>query len=178
MQITLSDEPEIEYLDGVAHSKMSPKRRHGRLQLYISRLLEDQGGAFGETVPGWRCNIGAADGTETRFVRDVAWSSDERLAALSDEEVEEPPFAPDIVVEIRSPGDGATFLRRKIARYLSTGARLVLDVDPTPKTIAAHNAAGVQILHEGERFASETFTWLSIDVTLLFSAARRHKRQG
>ncbi len=41
------------------------------------------------------------------------------------------PFAPDLAVEIVSPGDSATELRAKVREYLDAGTRLVWVVWPT-----------------------------------------------
>jgi len=172
----LSDRPEIELFDGVRYRKMSPKRRHGRLQLFLARTLDDRGGAFGEVVPEWRCKVGRADGTQTVFVPDVAWVSDDRLALLSDEDAEAPPFSPDIAIEIRSPGDDLEYLARKVARYLATGAVLVLDVDPEARTVVAHTGNHVTTFRDGEEFASNAAAWLSFDVSALFAAAERKRR--
>lgn len=173
----LSESPEIELFDGVRHRKMSPKRTHGRLQYLLSRTLDDGGGSFGEVVSEWRCKAGRVDGTQTVLVPDVAWVSDRRLSALSDADAETPPFSPDIAIEIRSPGDDLTFLAKKIARYLATGAVLVLDVDPDTRAVVAHTDTTVATFADGSIFASEAAPWFSFDVTRLFDAATR-KRGG
>ncbi len=169
----LSDRPAIEFLDGVAHPKVSPKRTHGRLQFLLARLLDDQGGANGEVVPEWRCKIGSDDAEPTSFVPDVAWVSDSRLALLSDEEAEAPPFSPDVAIEIRSPGDDLAYLSRKIACYLATGSLLVLDVDPLRRAVTAHCADGVIVFGDGEQLKTKPVTWFSFDVATLFKAAQR-----
>lgn len=173
---TLVDWPEIEYLDGRAYPKMSPRRTHGRLQLFLASLLEVQGGAFGQAVPEWRCAVGEVDQSDTIFVPDVAWAGNERLERLSDEDTEIPPFAPDIAIEIRSPGENLGFLRTKIERYLRTGSSLVLDVDPKRHQVVAHSAAGEQTFALGDRFDSDAFPWFTFEVTALFASAARPKR--
>jgi hypothetical protein len=77
----------------------------------------------------------------------------ERLRAIPEKQREEPPFAPDIAVEVRSPSDNLTFLRRKIERYLQAGSVLVLIADPDKRTIVAHDSGGVRNYGVGDRFA-------------------------
>ena len=171
----LSDQPEIEVLDGIRHRKMTPKRIHGRIQAFFTRQLEDQGGSLGETVPEWRCSVGKADGTDSLFVPDVAWVSDLRMAELSDDDAEQPPFAPDVVIEVRSPDDDLKYLRHKIQRYLANGALLALDVDPRHRLVHVHTAAGCRTLREGDHFADEAVPWFGFDVSAIFAAADRHR---
>lgn len=171
----ISERPAIERLDGIRYRKMSPKRKHGRLQFFLARKLDDQGGAFGETVPEWHCKVGQVDGTDSVLVPDVAWVNDERLGALSNDDAEIPPFAPDICIEIRSPGDDLTVLKRKIARYLATGAILALDVAPRERTVTAHTHQTVRAFRIGDRFVNDAAPWFSFEVSELFAAAERKR---
>jgi Uma2 family endonuclease len=50
---------------------------------------------------------------------------------------------PGLVVEIRSKGDSAAFVRRKVEHYLKAGVEVVWVVDPTAKTVEVYSAAGV-----------------------------------
>lgn len=52
------------------------------------------------------------------------------------------PGAPDLVVEVVSPGDSAAELREKVAEYLEAGSRLVWVLYPKTKTIAVYRANG------------------------------------
>ena len=48
------------------------------------------------------------------------------------------PGAPDLAVEITSPGDRASEIRAKVSDYLARGVRLVWVVDPKKKTVTSH----------------------------------------
>jgi hypothetical protein len=48
------------------------------------------------------------------------------------------PGAPDLAVEIRSPGDQRSEIAAKVADYLARGVRLVWVVDPKKKTVTSH----------------------------------------
>ncbi len=169
MPISQVDLPEIEYLDGRPHPKMSPKTAHSFVQGALYRLILTCAGTRGSAGPEWRFRPGAGDGTVTVFVPDVAFVSHERLKALRGRDFDEPPFSPDIAVEVRSPGDNLKYLHKKIARYLATGSVLVLDVDPGTRTIHAH-AKGSQVSYgPGMTFVHESVPWLQFAVNEVFA---------
>lgn len=170
MQIEYRTEPQfIEYLDGEAHPKVSPRVRHGTIQAQMVRVLGDLKPGPGIIATEGDAAIGKADGTKTKLIPDVSFFFPDRFAGLSYDDQDEPPFSPDIAIEIRSRGDSVAYLLRKIARYLATGARLVLDVDFRTRTIDAYTAAGHTHFTQGERFTNEPFPWLSFDVRELFA---------
>lgn len=169
MATILSDKPEIELLDGRAYPKVSPKAKHAGVQGALWRVIEDLVGDTGFVGPEWRFRIGRADDTNTTFVPDVAYVSLERLRAIPEKERDEPPFAPDIAVEVRSPSDNLAFLRRKVERYLQTGSVLVLVADPDNRTIVAHSAGEVRTYAVGDRFEHPAAPWLTFDVAVIFA---------
>lgn len=64
---------------------------------------------------------------------DIAWLSDERLAPLSSEQIENAfiPIAPDFVAEIRSRTDALKKLKTKMAEtWIANGVRLAWLIDP------------------------------------------------
>ncbi len=165
MQETFSDLPEIEYLGGRPFPKVSPKRVHGLVQFAIARILRECGADRGQTVPEWRVRL--SRGTE--LVPDVAFVSYGRLRALTDEAAEEPPFAPDIAVEVRSTSHRAGYAHDKIIAYLKYGGVLVLDIDPKKRKVHAHCADGsVRTYGPGESFTHDAVLWLRFNVDSLF----------
>lgn len=164
----LFDAPEIEYLDGRPYPKVSPKTAHSMTQTALVILLRDIAGVRGRAGTEWHFRVGRVDGTKTVLVPDVAYVAIERLRALTGKDREEPPLAPDIVAEVRSPRESAILRAQKIARYLATGSLLVLDVDPQKKTIEAHAADGVRKYHLGETLVSSAIPWLRFAVTRAF----------
>jgi len=163
------DKPVVEYLDGRPYRKMSPKAAHAFVQGAFVRLLYRLGSGAGKCLPELHCLLGSVDGTRTVFVPDVAFISNERWDALPRERRQEPPFAPDIAVEIRSPGENARLRRAKVARYLATGAQLVFDVDPKARVIHVHDAGGVRTLAQHDRFSDPRFPWLEFDLAEVFA---------
>lgn len=170
---TLSDKPEVEYLDGQPYPKMSPSRAHSVVQINLVLLLNAAAGELGEALPEWRCRVGRADGTETALVPDIAYISAERLRPLSDDDVEYPPFSPDIAIEIRSPRESDGLRSEKVARYLGTGALLVLDVDLARQAIVAHSTDGIRQYSKDTRFGHPLMPWLIFDVATVFEGVQR-----
>lgn len=170
METPLIDAPEIEYLDGQPYPKVSPRLTHALVQAALIRLLGALTEKRGVLVPELRVDPGAGAVNATEFVPDVSFISYERLASLNTERREKPPFSPDIAIEVRSPSDDLRYLQRKIARYLSTGSLLVLDVDPALRCIAAHTQAARRTFTSSERFAHDAFPWLTFEVAAVFSS--------
>jgi Uma2 family endonuclease len=164
MPTTLYDLPEIEYLDGRAHQKMSPKTAHAWVQSALGAIIRMCAHGHGKSGSEWRFRPGEVDGTVTQFVPDITFVSKARLEDLRGLDIEEPPFSPDIAVEIRSPGDNLPYLRQKIERYLATGSVLVLDVDPKARRILAYSADGVREYDNDALFEHGALPWLRFKV--------------
>jgi Uma2 family endonuclease len=94
-----------------------PAARHGMLQLEVGHLLRT-------SMPNGRvlteCPISTADGVRAA---DVAWASAELVRELGDGQL----FlrAPEICVEVLSPGNTDAEMREKTALYFDAGAREV-----------------------------------------------------
>jgi Uma2 family endonuclease len=94
-----------------------PAPSHGSYQseiaYHLRRLLE-QGRVLTE------CPISTADGVKAA---DVAWASPERMKELGNRACF--PVAPEICVEVMSPGNTTAEIREKMALYFDAGAREV-----------------------------------------------------
>ncbi len=94
-----------------------PAPKHGALQSEIAyhlRSISTEGRVVTE------CPVSTADGVRSA---DVAWASPARLTELADGVCF--PHAPDVCVEVRSPGNTDTELREKTALFFDAGAREV-----------------------------------------------------
>jgi Uma2 family endonuclease len=161
--------PYVEWIDGRAEPKVSPQRKHGKLQGRFMALLEELGSAAGEVATEWRVYLPDGPHGPTTLVPDVAYISRERLLPLTDAQIEKPPFAPDVAVEIRSPEDPPRRCAEKVALYLKNGSLLVLDVDFETKRITAHSRDGVKIFSEGDIFEHAAAPWLRFNVARIFA---------
>jgi Uma2 family endonuclease len=102
------------------------------------------GAGRGEVGTEWRFYLLERRGKSSSLVPDVAYVSFERLPlALPDDARERPRLAPDIVVEIVSPGDSCKILEEKITLYLQHGARVVVALDPKSRRLSQHTVRGV-----------------------------------
>jgi Uma2 family endonuclease len=95
-------------------------------------------------------NLGIVFGAETGFK--IAENPDTVLAPdvafISRERIPESgipkkywPGAPDLAVEVLSPGDTAREVEKKVGQWLGAGARLVWTVNPTRKSVTVHRAS-------------------------------------
>jgi Uma2 family endonuclease len=168
LDIDDSTKPYIEYLAGRPVPKVSPKRRHGIVQGRLWAILRELAGDRGDVATEWRCHP-SLSAPRTSLVPDVAFVSRERLVDVSQDDREEPPFAPDIVIEVRSPSDRLKNVEWKIQAYLDHGAIVVLDVLIDERAIRAFTVGGVRIFTENERFTCEGLPWFSFDVRAVFA---------
>lgn len=161
----LDEKPYREVYDGAIHEKVSPQSTHGQVALQVGRLLGDWAGRRGRV--GVEIRVYLAPGIT--LVPDVVFISAERLTPLSDEEREKPPYAPDIVAEVRSPEDREANVRRKTELYLAHGAVLVLNVDPHDRTVRLSAVDGERLLRSGEVVEHHAFPDLHIPVAAVFA---------
>ena len=165
--------PELEWVRGRALQKVSPQRTHSRLQAALTMQLDRWATGRGEVGPEWRFRVAPPGEMRRPLVPDVAYVSYERLRPLSDEEIELPPLAPDVAVEILSPDDRRADVDDKIDVYLRAGSSLVLVVDPRRRTVELHDRDGVRVLDESCVIAHSALPGFSYPVIELFDVLRR-----
>jgi len=130
-----------ELVKGVLVVREPAGGRHGRVVMELARRLANHVEAQG---------LGAVYAAETGFtlarhpdtVRapDVAFVRRERLR--DPDTTGFPDLAPDLVVEVLSPGDRAGEILAKVADWLSAGTRLVWVVDPERRLARAYRHDG------------------------------------
>ena len=94
-----------------------PAPRHGSFQARIASML-DRHMKAGRVLT--ECPISTADGVKAT---DVAWASPQSVRALGNRACF--PTAPEICVEVLSPGNTEAEIREKTALYFDAGAREV-----------------------------------------------------
>ena len=126
------EKPYQEYACGEAFEKPMPTRSHSivlRFFLFaIGPFLEQT--RLGEILPEWRCIFGPP-GRVRVFVPDLTYVANERLTGE-----EYHMAAPDLAIEILSPGQNMARFLDKIQFYLLNGVRLVWVIDPPARTVA------------------------------------------
>jgi Uma2 family endonuclease len=162
--------PETEWILGHPVRKVSPFRTHSWLQAELVIALSAWAKGRGRASPEWRFRVGPRGEIRRPFVPDVAYVSFARLRGLEGYDLEAPPFAPDVAIEIRSPGDRSRYLTHKTAVYLASGAALVVVVDPAQRTVTLHDAHGVHVLHDGDEVTHPALPGFSLALRDLFAA--------
>jgi Uma2 family endonuclease len=166
-------EPETEWVRGRALQKVSPKRTHSFLQGALTIELTRWAVGRGGVGPEWRFRVAPPGEMRRPLVPDVAYVSNDRLRALSDEELEVPPFAPDVAVEILSPDDRRIDVDDKIDTYLRAGSSLVIVVDPQKRVVELHDPLATVRLDEGAAIEHAALPGFRYGVRDLFAVLRR-----
>ena len=127
----------------------------------------------GEVGPEWRFRVAPPGEVRRPLVPDVAYVSNERLRPLGDKELEIPPLAPDVAVEILSPDDRRPDVDDKIDVYLRAGSSLVIVVDPQQRAVELHDREKTMVLDETGAIEHWALPEFSYSVGELFAVLRR-----
>lgn len=126
-------EPALEYWDGAVAQKVSPKARHGLLQFTSAERLNHVAFAarIGIALPETRCTFGGIS-----VVPDVVFFLWDRLPRdKKGELLDDISAAPDIAIEILSPGQSLRDLIDRCRWYVDNDVRIALLVDPRTRTV-------------------------------------------
>jgi Uma2 family endonuclease len=166
-------EPETEWVRGRALQKVSPQRDHARLQLGLAIALDRWAAGRGEVGTEWRFRVAPPGESRRPLVPDVAYVSNERIRPLTGQDLQVPPLAPDIAVEILSPDDRRDDVDDKIAVYLSAGSSLVIVVDPNRRVIELHDPVQTNCIDETGIIEHAALPGLSYAAHELFGVLRK-----
>ncbi len=122
-----------ELVDGQAVPKMSPKKFHARLTRIFLSQLTVWAGESGEAFPELAVTLTRHSETWVP-VPDVLYLSRERFPSDWDEDGP-CSIAPDLVIEIISPGQPFGQLSRKAEDYIEAGVKRVWVVDSKARSI-------------------------------------------
>jgi Uma2 family endonuclease len=132
--------PETEWIGDRPVQKMSPTRKHSKLQLAFANALEAWAGDRGDVGTEWRFRASPPGEDIHPLVPDVAYMSYDRLRPLSAKDRETPPIAPEIVVEILSPDDRQKDVDEKRRVYFAWGFILELIADPEERFVDVYDS--------------------------------------
>lgn len=167
--------PETEWVLGRAVRKVSPFRTHALLQTTMCVALANWAKGRGDVGTEWRFRIAPPGEIRRPLVPDISYVADTRLDGLEGLDLELPPFAPDVAVEILSPGWRRRHLEHKIGVYLAGGSALVIVVDPPQRTVQLHDAAGTRTLHDGDVLAHPALPEFALPLRELFAVLERRR---
>ena len=135
------DSGRSELVEGELRMMAPAGGRHGRVAMNCGRLLANHVDEH---------KLGVVYAAETGFVLardpdtvrapDVAFVSAHRVPEIGDESAFIP-FAPDLAIEVISPGDSFSGVEEKAFSWLNAGTRLVLLVDPGNETVHVYRSA-------------------------------------
>ena len=122
-----------ELIDGRAIPKMSPKFFHSRIQKTLLLILENWAKNKGRIEPEWAIRL-ERNGADWVPIPDLSYTSYNRLSAdwFFDEAC---PVAPELAIEIISPGQTFGDLTQKATDYLQAGVAIVWLIDTKAQTI-------------------------------------------
>jgi Uma2 family endonuclease len=128
----------LELIDGQAIAKVSPKFFHSRLQKKLLFLLDEWATDNGRVYPEWAIKLNKK-GNDWIPVPDLVYVSFNRLSAdwMLDEAC---PVAPELAIEIVSPGQTFGDLAEKATDYLQAGLAKVWIVDSKAQTITVFSS--------------------------------------
>jgi Uma2 family endonuclease len=142
--------PAFEWVNGRPLQKVSPKRRHALAQGVFDTALglwaRERG--CGMVGPEWRFQVKPPGQYRRPLVPDVAYLSYERMPYEEQLATEEPNIAPDVVVEVLSPGDRVRDVNEKVRVYLAAGTSVVFLVDPRRRIVRVIDGHGRRTLSE------------------------------
>lgn len=166
-------EPETEWVRGRPLQKVSPQRDHARLQLALGMALDRWAAGRGEVGTEWRFRVAPPNDVRRPLVPDVAYVANERLRVLSGQDLQVPPLAPDVAVEILSPDDRRDDVDDKIAVYLRAGSSVVIVVDPERRMIELHDPAQIKRIDESGVIEHSSLPKFSYPARDLFAVLRK-----
>jgi len=126
---------------------MTPAGRpHGKVSLRIGARLEPHVAAhgLGEAYDG-QTGFRIASDPDTVLAPDISFIGRERLKVVGDAQGFIP-GAPDLAIEVVSPGDSSDEVEEKVFVWLSAGCRMVVTVNPKRRTATVYRSHS-DILH-------------------------------
>jgi Uma2 family endonuclease len=162
----IADAADVTYelIDGVAVAKMSPKYFHARSTGKLYVILTDWATNYGRVEIEWAIEL-----TETYSpVPDLSYVSFDRLPATWEENAA-CPVAPELVIEIISPGQTFGQMIQKASIYLSNNVLRVWIIDPSAQSLTVFYADAAPVTYTGEQLISDPiFPDLSIITKQVF----------
>jgi Uma2 family endonuclease len=133
--------PETEWLCGRAVQKVSPRRKHAVLQLWLGERLRAWSRGRGQVGSEWRFRVAPPGEAIRPLVPDLSFLAYERMPDATESDWDTPLIPPNAAVDIRSPGDRSADLEDKIATLLRAGTHVVIVVDPGTRTVTTTDRA-------------------------------------
>jgi Uma2 family endonuclease len=169
------EKPALEYVAGEVSHKVSPKSRHSLLQArLVSYLLTaGQEGERALALTELRCTFAGSS-----VVPDISLVAWDRVPVGNDETVVDDFFAaPDVAIEISSPGQSPASLVRRCLWYVDNGVQVALLIDPDDQSVLMFRPGqqGIALHGEDDVALPEILPDLKLHAAQIFSFARRRQ---
>jgi Uma2 family endonuclease len=129
----IDERPYKEFIDGRVETKVSPQKKHGRLEKRLINHVDafSEPRESGEAFPELRCTFAGRS-----IIPDVVFLLDEHIETDENGEILDPTFRPpDIHIEIVSPEQSVRKCREKLVFSTNNGCPLGWLIDPIRKTV-------------------------------------------
>jgi Uma2 family endonuclease len=130
-----------ELVQGEIVTMPPPSFQHGDVQLAIGSILRQFVKAHSLGTVTVESGVRTERDPDSVRGPDVAFWSKERIP-LNEKPVGYPEVAADLCVEVVSPSDRISQLRRKATEYLNHGVRMVWIADPEDQTVTIYRQPG------------------------------------
>jgi Uma2 family endonuclease len=163
--------PATEFIGGRLVQKMSPRGLHAQVQGAVCSLLRAWAFEFGGGRVGteWDFDLAPPGESVNRLVPDVAYLSYERVARDDDAAADIPTVAPNVAVEVLSPGQRMEHLAEKVRIYLATGCELVVVIDPRAEYAVLHDESGVTRIEAHETLEHPALAGFTLPLASVFA---------
>jgi Uma2 family endonuclease len=130
------DLQDFELIEGELVPMAPTGGEHGQLQVTVGSLLRGHVRATGSGTVFGETGFVLDDGEHTVLAPDVAYVSASRLPADQTGYLK---LAPDLAIEIVSPGNLPGDVERKVALYLQSGVRVIWIIYPSQRQVVVHS---------------------------------------
>lgn len=147
-QLPENAEKSLELVEGVVVEMVKPGGKHGGVTMKLGRRIgnwvEERDLGYVTAAETGFILAKKPNGKDTVRGLDIAYIAKQRLPdGLPDGHI---PFAPDLAVEVISPGNDAADIQLKIRELLRAGCRLIWIVYPITETVEVITGAGSHTL--------------------------------
>lgn len=126
-----------------------PAMKHGVYAIRLGGLMDTFAGQHNLGVVGTEFGVVLGRNPDTVRAPDLSFVAAHRISDPDGEGYFE--GAPDLAVEILSPGDRKSEVYRKLSDYFEAGTRLVWVLDPRRKQVVVHHPDGSSEIYSGDQ---------------------------
>jgi len=169
--------PALEWIKDRVVQKMSPQRKHALAQAVFAAALLDwaRAGGRGDVGTEWEFRIAPPGEDRRPLVPDVAFLSFDRLPYEDEAAADIPRVAPNVAVEILSPGDRRPDVDEKIRVYIAAGTEAIILVDTGRCTATLFDKHGMRCFDQGDTLTHESLPEFALSIRSLFERPRPKK---